>query len=235
MHPTHNMQTANFITINKKFHDCLDIHSPTTCLLHKEDIDITANALVEVISEVIQDMVPAVKPSPYTKCWWTKDLSYLKKEKNRLSNLSYRLHGLPDDPIHAQHREATNKFSNRVKEVKKDHWEHWLKGANSKDIYTTNKYITSAPTDYSNTRLPLLKTMPILKDTKLASTNTNKARALAKSFFPPLPTLPLVPTLAHPKPLIACSTFTQDKICNTIHKLKPYKVPGADRIQNIIL
>ena len=46
-------------------------------------------------------LVPMSKPSPYVKHWWMKELTELKKEKNRLSNCAYRQRGLPgDEPPH---------------------------------------------------------------------------------------------------------------------------------------
>ena len=118
------------------------------------DIDIAADSLANTISKVIEEMVPISKPSPYAKHWWMKELMELKKTKNRLSNLSYRLWGLPGAPVHAQHRDATRELCHRIGEIKKNHWSDWLEEATPKDIYIANKYITNSPSDYANARIP---------------------------------------------------------------------------------
>ena len=89
------------------------------------------NNLVNALTEAINNVVPLLKPSPYIKHWWTKELTELKKEKNWLGDLSCRLRGLPDAPIHDLHRKAVNRFRNKVSNLKKKHWVSWLEEATS--------------------------------------------------------------------------------------------------------
>jgi len=42
-----------------------------------------------VIKAVIVKHVPMSKPSPYSKCWWSKELAALKKVKEKLVRRSY--------------------------------------------------------------------------------------------------------------------------------------------------
>ena len=86
----------------------------------KADIDMAADSLVNTTNEVIKEIVPISKPSPYAKCWWMKELTELKQAKKML-NLSYKLHGLPEAPAHAQHRNTTKGLCHRMEEVKKNH------------------------------------------------------------------------------------------------------------------
>ena len=115
------------------------------------------------------------------------------------------------------------------------HWENWLEGAMPRDIYTANKYITGTPTDYANARIPSLK-RPNHRDPNAATTtNLEKAEELSTTFFPPPPISSSIPSTAYPKPLEAFGYFSCKDIRKTIHKLKPFKAPSLDGIQNIIL
>ena len=152
-----NIKSLYFADLNEKLRTCLKMCSPAAHINRREDIDSAAESLVSIIKEAIEEEILLSKPSPYAKRWWTKELMELKKEKNRISNLSYKQHGLPDAPIHAMHKEATRKLCRRIDEVKKEHWTNWLEEASPRDIYTANNYITSAPSDYANTRIPSLK------------------------------------------------------------------------------
>ena len=78
---------------------------PAACLRCKEDINTAADSLVNAINKALKEMVPISKPSPYARHWRTRELTKLKKVKNRLSNISYKLCGIPEAPAHAQHKE----------------------------------------------------------------------------------------------------------------------------------
>ena len=233
--PTCNMRDVDFEVINMKLKDCLTLWCPIGIICHKEDVENRVNTLVDTINEVIMEEIPISHPTPYAKCWWTKEPTDLKKKKNQLSNLSYKLCRMPDAPVHAKHKEAVNIFCNRLEEIKKVHWTSWLEEASSKDIYTTNKYITSEPSDYSNARIPSLKTKDPNDHDTMASENTAKAKALADTFFPPPPDTPVIPATVYPEPLKVKGIFTRDNIHRAIKKLKLYKASGSNKIQHIVL
>ena len=125
------MHDANFETINKKLQALLANRGPAQRIRTKEELETAVNTLVETIQEVLDQEVPITKPSPFTKCWWTKELTELKHEQTRLSKLSYRYRGIRDHTVHAEFKSATNKLSNRINETKKEHWTEWLQSANS--------------------------------------------------------------------------------------------------------
>ena len=183
--PSRNMQKANFADLNEKLCTHLEMRSPATCINHREDIDGTAESVISIIKETIEEEIPLSKPSPYAKHWWTKELTELKKEKNRISNLSYKQHGLPDAPIHAMHKEATRKLCCRIDEVKKEHWSNWLEEALPRDIYIANNYITNAPSDYANARIPSLKHSNPTGTNTTTNTNPRKVAELATALCQP--------------------------------------------------
>ena len=176
------------------------------------------------------------KPCPYMKCWWTKELSDLKKTKYKLSKISYHFRGTPDHPSHTEHKNAAHNIRNCIDTTKKKHWDEWLNDAKFKDIYTANRYINGSPTDYSNAHIPDLKTHNnATHNTSLTTDNATKAKVLAETFFPQPPPTPSILISAYPKALQARGTFTRSNIQDTIKSLKLNKVPGLDRIKNIVL
>ena len=70
----------------------------------------------------------------------------------------------------------------------------------------------------------------------MATSNKEKAQALARSFFPAKPTNAGVPEdFLYPNTCCKADQLTKDQILHHITKLKPYKAPGPDGILNIIL
>ena len=69
------------------------------------------NSLMEAIHGTIHAVVPKRHPSPYSKRWWSRELTELKKRKNQLINASYKFRALPDHPIHEEHRLIRSKYS----------------------------------------------------------------------------------------------------------------------------
>ena len=187
------MCNANFKTINKKLQALQAAQCQAQKICSEEELENTVNTLVRLIQEV-----PTTKPSPYTKHWWSKELIELKREHSKLSKFSYHFRGIPNHPVHAKHKSAANKLRNRIDETKKEHWTEWLNNATTHDIYTTNKYITSEPSDYSNMCIPPLKITNNQQQETLATNNSAKAKALAEAFFPQPPTEHALPTTAYP-------------------------------------
>jgi hypothetical protein len=163
---------------------------------------------MDIIQQTVVEHVPETKPCPYTKRWWTKELMELKNAKNRLSNKAHKFHDINDHPDKIKHKKAVNDFTETLEQTVKSHWTDWLENASAKYIYIANKYVTNEPSDYSSARIPSLKTS--LNGTPAtASTNIEKAAALAQSFFPPPPLTSSVPiNTVYPPPLPGIKLFS---------------------------
>ena len=83
---------------------------------------------------MLTDTVPINKPCPYMKRWWTRELSELKKDKNKLSKLSYHYRGIPNHTMHTEHKTTSNKLSKRIEEAKKKHCVDCLEKVTTKDM-----------------------------------------------------------------------------------------------------
>jgi hypothetical protein len=176
---------AEWSGINDALNHRLVSESPAKRITSEEEFIQKVNDVVRITYEVLQEQIDEKSPNPYKQRWWTKELSLLKKAQNRLSNKSFKLWHVRDHLIHTEYRLAANKFKEVMAETHNQDWTDWLEGASQQDLYLANKYIASESTDYSNTRIPSLRTHADgIPD--IADNNDKKVRALAES-FPPLP------------------------------------------------
>ncbi|KDQ52757.1 hypothetical protein JAAARDRAFT_138253, partial [Jaapia argillacea MUCL 33604] len=91
----------------KKFREHLTIALqtiPTPSLItNKEQLAQAALDLTTTVQNVMKEVVPMNKPCPHSRRWWTKSLSDLRTETNKLSNISYQFRTVADHPSHAEH------------------------------------------------------------------------------------------------------------------------------------
>ena len=192
-------------------------------------------ALTEALKSTIEAKVPLNSPCPFTKRWWTRDLSKLRKEKNRLSRNAHKWRGLPDHPSHRLHHDVSKRYANLIESTKKEHWEEWLTNASERDIWTANKYTTDPPSDGGKSRIPTLVSPDSHGVPKRTTNNAEKSEALAKVFFPLPPTNPTIPHTCYPQPANIFRYFTRVQIKKATGRLSAFKAPGPDGIPNVVL
>ena len=105
------------------------------------------------IKETIKEQVPINKPSLYAKRWWTKNLTEMKKYKERLARLSYRKRVEDEDPVHEEFRQAWNSYSEVIRRMKE---EHWLESLDEQGIWTANRLVSGPAMDGGRCRIPTL-------------------------------------------------------------------------------
>ena len=157
-----------------------------------------------------------------------------QKTQNRLSGKSFRLCHIHDHPVHAEHKAAVSRFKDVMQVTRNQDWTDWLELISQQDLYIATKYITSEPSNYSNTRIPTLHTVTN-NCPSTAEDNDSKAAALADSFFPPPPVTHVPPGHKYPPPLKGIRCFSWSRICQVICSLSLYKAPGPDKIPNTVL
>jgi len=197
-----------------------------------------ATDLTEAIQDTICTRVPENKPCPYSKRWWSNDLSRKKTMMKKLSRLAYRFRALPDHISHTELRKARNKYGEAIIEAKRRHWEDFLENAAEQDLWTANQYLKEPIGDGGKTCIPTLKVPVEGEDGLLQEINTNegKAKILAQIFFPKKPELSRVPeNHEYPEPLPPPPLITPEQITRQIRRLSPFKTCGPDEIPNVVL
>ena len=103
----------------------MDIAAPgpimTEAVFHNAVSELTG-----VVQDTIHTTVQLLLPLLFSKRWWNKNLKKLKKEKNKLSSLSYRYRTAPSHSSHKEHRRVWNLYCEEITNTKQEHWAAFL-------------------------------------------------------------------------------------------------------------
>jgi ribonuclease HI len=209
-----------------------------TPLRDQLSLDTECSNLTKALQETISAQVPTTEISPKSKRWWTKELSKMRRNVNKLGREASKCRGRPWDKIHEEYETAKKQYAKEIESNKRNHWRDWLEKAEDPDIWTANKYTSASNAESFNTRIPTLKTKTGEVETEAIS-NEDKSKVLAKTFFPSkrtdIETNPAPEEEDAPEPVIEMDPLTIDQVTKHLAKLKPYKAPGPDGIPNVVL
>jgi hypothetical protein len=189
----------------------------------------------ERIWQAVENSVPVIRVSPYSKHWWTESLTELRKEVRRLARQSYRIQEFPELDVHRQHKITCNRYSQAIKDAKRAHWEEfleriaqdWLWAGN---LWVVGKYLTAEPTDGGATCVPDLHYKSEDGTSAIASDNMDKSQALLDVFFPPPASdLPgLNDAVSAPLPVPDLPDLTLEEVTRAILHLTTGKCLGSN-------
>ena len=200
-----------------------------------EHVNVSCERLTKAIQATIDTNVPISEICSKSKRWWTKELTQMRKQANKVGRQAYKLRNNPAHPIHKEHAEATRTYDRTLEQTKRQHWRDWLERAEDPDIWMVHKLISAPASDGAKARIPALKGKEGNVETT-ASSNTEKSKALAKTFFPSKPdNIGIAEDYQYPKACCKASQITREQIAQQLRKLKPYRAPGPDGIPNIVL
>ena len=234
------VEIPNFRNVDwEEFHKELSVQiaklPPPAPIVNQRQMDYSCDSLTKAIQRTIGTQVPTTSLSPKSKRWWTKELTQLRREANKLGRQSYDRRRDLEHAIHEKHSAAAKNYRRVLEQTKRQHWRDWLEKADDPDIWTAHRLTASTWGDGGKARIPTLKHTVDEVET-LANTNLDKAHALAKGFFPIRP--PADVALAesvYPPQCENAGDITTEQINAQFRKLKPYKAPGPDGIPNIVL
>ena len=198
-------------------------------------LDKECDRLTNALQETIDEVVPNIILGPQAKRWWTRELTNLRKTMIRNRRKASKARGKRDNTAWDQFKEARREFGRELEKTKKNHWHDWLEKATDPDLWTAHKYINAPPGDCGKTRIPDL-TYTDERGQQRASTNEEKGKILAKTFFPDKPLTSTEGTRGKmPNPICKADLISRDQIARALKRLRPYKAPGPDRIPNVVL
>lgn len=200
------------------------------------DFNRACGKLTQAIQDAINDEVPQTEINARSKRWWSKELTLLRRETEKLGRSAYRSRWWPNHPIHEEHATLRKKYNKTIQYSKQHHWRDWLEKATDPDLWTAHKYISAPAGDGGKTRIPNL-TVQDTEGKHTYSSNEDKSGALAKAFFPKKP----MQVSNDPEeeetlqPVCKLDPITKEQIGRHIARLRPYKALGPDSIPNIVL
>ena len=105
------------------------------------------DGLTCAIREVINEKVLKIKPSPFMKRWWSRELADSQREVRRVAWQAYKKKAHLQDPIHQMHRAKRNINGSMIEQVKRAHWEGFLVTLDDKAVWTAHRYMSGEPMD----------------------------------------------------------------------------------------
>ena len=141
-----------------------------------EELECEAECTIRTITQVLEELVPRARESPYNKRWWTKELTGLGDEftarRNRVTTMRRR--GEDTERARKLADSARRSFHNAIDRQKRDHWKDFLD--NPENVWKAAKY---AKKREATTQIPEL-----VADGDRARTDAQKAEILMEAFFP---------------------------------------------------
>lgn len=231
---THNFRDVDWDLFNKELESKLSELEPAAVIETQHQLNDVCDSLTSAIQNTIKKVVPISRINAKTKRWWTKELTTLRKQADKLGRNSSKLSHIPNHTIHDEHTAAVKLYRTTLERTKQQHWRDWLERAVDPDIWVVNKLINSQVSDGGKSKIPTLTHTVNNVETK-ATSNEEKSNALAKCFFPIKPPIPEDENLLAPKPCCKAAIITEEHIKRQLRRIKPYKAPGPDGIPNIVL
>ena len=192
------------------------------------NLDQYTDHFLQVVREAVLIHTPRTRPSPYTKRWWTADLTRMRRDYTYWRNQarSHRRGGTRNEALEARALEMRREYHRSLREQKKQHWDTFLE--NGQNIWQAARYLQP---DSASTfaAIPNLKVgaTEIDTDEEIAST-------LMTTFFPPSrEVLEAVSTISilHPLP---SAPLIMDEVERAICAANPWKAPGIDDLPAVV-
>ena len=156
------------------------VRQDLTTLPHEiRDLDQFTDNFLQVVTKAIQTYTPRTRPSPYTKRWWTADLTRLRRDYTYWRNQarSHRRGGRRNKALEARTLEMRREYHRSLRVQKKQPWDTFLE--DGQNIWQTARYLQPDSTS-AFAAIPKLKT----RETEV-DTDEEIAATLMRTYFPP--------------------------------------------------
>lgn len=185
--------------------------------------------LMRVVAEAVRELTPKAKPSPYTKRWWTEDLTQMRHIHTYWRNRARteRRAGHTDAELEVRARSAAKQYHDTIRQQKKSHWEAFL--AEETNIWKAAKYLKSR-NGASFDRIPQL----VRVDGSRTEDAQGQAEELLSRFFPPLPGEIEEEGQRPQRTPVSMPDITLEEVERALFATKPWKAPGADGMPAVV-
>ncbi|VDC00142.1 unnamed protein product [Peniophora sp. CBMAI 1063] len=234
--PTRNARLADWDNIRTYVKERLEQEELPGEIGSQEEFTAFVDMITRVLQGACEAHIPLAKARSHIKNWWTAELKALNLKTRKICRESHKWRGIREHPSHAARKAAEREYRRAIYMAKKTNWEEWLEEVGEDDIWTANKFAKAEATDGGAASIPTLKRTVAPGVEEAAATNEDKSAFLAATFFPAPPADAAVPPdTVYPQPLTADATISESTVLRHLARLSPYKAPGPDGIQNIVL
>ena len=107
-------------------------------------IDQLAYDISAAIKRAIEETTSRVNICPFSKRWWNKDLTDLRRQAERIRR-RFNKYGRQEDK--EKWKECRRNYYHKIEECKRNDWQKFVSGADERDIWIVNQYLNSTPTN----------------------------------------------------------------------------------------
>lgn len=224
--PCPQFREADWKGFNKNMGSCLQQDPLPTSFDTRKDLDRGVDRMTQVFQEEIAKVLPKTKLCPYSKHWWSRELSDLRK---KFVKAACKVHK-KNAPYEAAEEalKARQEYHAAIRKQKKWHWQNFVENADERSIWLANKYVSKPSGNLGATRIP-----PLQHANGVAQSTEEKSQVLLETFFPPPPPADTgdITDFDYPESVPHSQITTQD-IMQAIADLNPFKAPGPKAISN---
>jgi hypothetical protein len=136
--------------------------------------------LTNKVNRAVWLLVPIARSSPYSKRWWTPELTVLRDTYTRIWNrcTQSRRYGVTLTELEDTASDLRRQYHRAIRDAKRRYWQDFLN--NNDNIWKAARYLE--PGERSIGIIPALRSTD-----QTFSDDQGKAHALLQGFYPPLP------------------------------------------------
>ncbi|KAJ7364772.1 hypothetical protein DFH08DRAFT_799086 [Mycena albidolilacea] len=188
-----------------------------------ESVVAAIHAVKDVIWATTKAIVQFSKLSPYIKRWYIEEMWNLQK------------HFVPDHPVHMEAWDPVRAYCKAVVQGKVRHWVEWQERLTGDQVWDVHKFLNATPSDRAASRIPMLVQRGGAGCLPMATVESDEDKCswLCAEFFPlQMPVSSVPPDPIYPPPAWQWKPVSDDLLCRTAEKMKPYKAMFPESMPN---
>jgi hypothetical protein len=172
-------------SFNKRLSAELSVLPLSREILDKCAADVWLRDVNKAIWRTIAACVDKTKPCPYSKRWWTKDLTATRKVVKKLARAAWKVKRILGHPDHARYKAMRNVYAEQLRDTKAAHWAQWLAGLDEDSVWTANRMAMGPSSDGGAARVPTLQSRDAITKEITGTARDNDAKADMSRVLPP--------------------------------------------------